>query len=127
MLLHQPSGSGGSLRNDGSSCMKSHYFRFDRLIMRPAKAIHSTPPCKKSNICLLHSVPPCKKNMFVLKHFLIFGNNFFFFGILILRGPWKIILVEALTVFFLVRASTTTSRGPVTGPRTSNVLTDLKN
>ena len=26
-----------------------------------------------------------------------------------------------------VRASTTTSRGPVIGPRTSNVLTNLKN
>ena len=32
-----------------------------------------------------------------------------------------------LAVYFLVRASTTTSRGPVTGPRTSNVLTVLKN
>ena len=69
---------------------------------------------------------PCKKYV-CFKTLFDFWKQLIFFGIFILRGPCKIILVEALTVFFLVRASTTTSRGPVTGPRTSNVLTDLKN
>ena len=31
MLINQPSGSRGSLRNDGSSCMKSHFFRLTDL------------------------------------------------------------------------------------------------
>ena len=103
--------------------------------MRAVKAIHSAPPWKKTKYVVTICPPPsanknskyaCCKTLFD------FLETTWFFGILKLRGPWKIMLVIALTVcflavYFLVRASTTTSRGPVTGPRTSNVLTDLKN